>query len=227
MRLNRKNMRQRRYSKNIMLALASAWWVLTAASPAQAAEPGKNSWWQRLSLGLFQERPLAEEAKTWSSGSFPAYEAVAGDRVENRLRLGGERVPHAPVYIFSPAASTTSFLDHYSEDSQALYFYLGYDLTSRLNLRGTVGIAGPGKGGASEDEFHLIEQTRRWGVDFAASYRLLDNLVYQAHLGYVSLDHNRTAVAPSRLGESLSGAATLEGEPSSLYQIGSHIRMTF
>jgi len=208
-------MRRQRLRK-ILPVLAGGLLALAMVSPAQAADPGKSGWWERLSLGFFSE------PKTRSESSFPAYEAVAGERLENRLRLGGERVPRLPVYIFSPTVGgSTAFLDHYSDDGQALFFYLGYDLTSRLNLRGTMGVAAAKSG---DDDLHLLEQTRRWGVDFAATYRLLDNLVYQAHLGYVSLvDHNGVTAAPPRLGE-----ATLNGEqPSSMYQIGSHIRMTF
>lgn len=210
---------RRQRLKKMFPVLAGGLLALAAVSPALAAEPGKSKWWERLSLGFFSE------PETRSNSSFPAYEAVAGNRAANRLGLGGERFPLLPVYIFSPTVGGAD-LDHYSDNSQALFFYLGYDLTSRLNLRGTMGIAGSKNGG---DDSHLLENTRRWGVDFAATYQLLDNLVYQAHLGYVSLDHGGTPAALPRLGgESLPrSAASLDGEPSSLYQIGSHIRMTF
>ena len=130
-----------------------------------------------------------------------------------------------PEYIFSPTnGGLDNALDEIpNQDNHAVFLYLGYDLSLQLNLRGTLGLAKtssrPEEGGS-----RLGEQSRRWGVDIAATYKLLDNLVYEAHLGYVNIDDAATGQA---VGASDGAPLSSGSAPTSLYHIGSHIRMTF
>lgn len=135
-----------------------------------------------------------------------------------------------PSYIFAP-------LNHGSEQSRnlntpeghAVFLYLGYNHSQQLNLRGTLGLARTGFSG-DDDSPSLQEQSRRWGLDFAATYKLLDNLVYEAHLGYVSIDETSAAPEIPTLHTPTDGTAQSAGGEQgadSVYHVGSHIRMTF
>lgn len=132
-----------------------------------------------------------------------------------------------PMYIFTPIGSYDTGLDERSHDGHAVFLYLGYNLSEQLNIRGTLGLAKTSTRFGDEGSLRPVEQSRRWGVDLAATYRLLDNLVYEAHLGYVSIED--TAVTAASTQNSGTDAAPLSSSshPASLYQIGSHIRMTF
>ncbi len=133
-----------------------------------------------------------------------------------------------PGYIFTPTngAFDNALDQERYRDNQAIFFYLGYDLSQQLNLRGTLGLAKTSSLRQEEGGLWLGEQSRRWGVDIAATYKLLDNLVYEAHLGYVNIDENDPTA--NRLNGTSDGAPLSSGSaPTSLYHIGSHIRMTF
>lgn len=132
-----------------------------------------------------------------------------------------------PMYIFTPSGGSALSLLGERSENHAVFLYLGYNLSRQLNLRGTLGLARTDI--ESDDKnLRLGEQSRRWGVDVAATYRLLDNLVYEAHLGYVSIDDaapgafNKAAGGDGEAVPHASGNA-----PASIYHIGSHIRMTF
>ncbi|MFH7320638.1 hypothetical protein ACHHRT_08495 [Desulfurivibrio sp. D14AmB] len=131
-----------------------------------------------------------------------------------------------PIYIFTPMGGYDGSLGERSHDGHAVFLYLGYNLSQQLNIRGTLGLAKTSTRFGDEGNLRPAEQSRRWGVDLAATYRLLDNLVYEAHLGYVSIEDSVVAAASQNAGTDavpLSSSAP----PASLYQIGSHIRMTF
>ncbi|MDZ7640673.1 MAG: hypothetical protein U5J62_01410 [Desulfurivibrio sp.] len=127
-----------------------------------------------------------------------------------------------PMYFFTPTDDGASAFDQRSSDNHAVFLYLGYNLSQQLNLRGSMGLAQTELGG-DEQSLRLGESSRRWGVDVAATYRLLDNLVYEAHLGYVNIDETTASQLDDNSAVSHAGGSA----PSSLYQIGSHIRMTF
>lgn len=128
-----------------------------------------------------------------------------------------------PMYFFTPTGDGHGAIDGASIDNHAVFLYLGYNLSRQLNLRGTMGLAQTGAGG-DDHALRIGESSRRWGVDIGATYRLLDNLVYEAHLGYVSIDEPTS----SRLNDDSSAVPHASGAaPDSLYQIGSQIRMTF
>lgn len=134
-----------------------------------------------------------------------------------------------PMYIFTPVSGVDAAYDERSHDGHAVFLYLGYNFTQHLNVRGTLGLARTSSRSGEENSQRLGEQSRRWGVDLAATYRLLDNLVYEAHLGYVSIEDPSPSVAAaaSQSGGSDSVPLSSGSPPASLYQIGSHIRMTF
>ncbi|MDF1613951.1 hypothetical protein [Desulfurivibrio dismutans] len=138
--------------------------------------------------------------------------------------------PSFPSYIFTPLGPVSEqHRDQRGPEGHAVFFYLGYNHTPQLNLRGSVGLAKTAGGISSDDPNHLLnEQSRRWGVDIAATYRLLDNLVYQAHLGYVSIDESPSAAETPVLHTGSDATPQSAGQNSdSIFHIGSHIRMTF
>ena len=135
-----------------------------------------------------------------------------------------------PAYIFAPSLNeASSNADLSGAEGHAVFMYLGYNLSQQLKLRGTFGVART-NGGQEAANPALSEQSRRWGLDFAATYKILDNLVYEAHLGYVSLDDgsNIPALDGQEHGEAGNSLSAVPGErDDAAYHIGSHIRMTF
>lgn len=141
---------------------------------------------------------------------------------------------HYPMYIFATGgAGGESLVDGRSDDGQAVFFYLGYNLSQQLNVRGALGLAKTSSSGLDDQALQLSETSRRWGVDVAATYRLLDNLVYEAHLGYVNIDDTSPSGAATAQADRLNSAGndatphTSDAPPTSQFHIGSHIRMTF
>ncbi|WP_157861464.1 hypothetical protein [Desulfurivibrio alkaliphilus] len=136
-----------------------------------------------------------------------------------------------PSYIFTPLGPLTEQnRDQRGPNGHAVFLYLGYNHSPQLNLRGSVGLAKTGINSSDSETGHLLsEQSRRWGIDIAATYKLLDNLVYHAHLGYVSIDETpSTADAPTLHTGSDATPQSAGGQgPDSIFHIGSHIRMTF
>jgi len=119
-----------------------------------------------------------------------------------------------PHHIFSTARGENA----YEQDGYALFFSLGYDLTEHLNMSGTLGYARV----KNRTESDAALESQRWGVDIGASYRLLDNLYYDAHLGYVTLDGAPDAPPPA----SLSAGSDPAGG-SNIYHVINQLRMTF
>lgn len=121
-----------------------------------------------------------------------------------------------PYHIFTTGKGE----DAYEQDGYALFFSVGYDVTEKLNMNGTLGYAKV-KNRAESD---ASPESRRWGVDIGASYRLLDNLYYDAHLGYVTLDGPPEAPAPQG-----NTPLPLASDPAggNFYHMINQLRMTF
>lgn len=129
--------------------------------------------------------------------------------------LAQKMAPGLPHHIFATASGENA----YEQDGYALFFSLGYDLTEHLNMSGTLGYARVK--GRTESAAAL--ESQRWGVDIGASYRLLNNLYYDAHLGYVTLDGAQ--VAPASSPASLSGGS--DPADGNIYHVINQLRMTF
>lgn len=183
--------------------------------------PGADDLAREENLSLSMEAGVKRQ--DFNAGLLYAYQSGYPTATANAF--GGA---HYPSYIFAPLAPIEQSLDYRSPEGHAVFLYLGYNVSQHLNLRGSLGLAKKSSGFDDMSQ-GLGEQSRRWGLDFAATYRLLDNLVYQAHLGYVSIDDASTAPAiPSLHGPSDGAPLSASGQGAdSLYHIGSHIRMTF
>ncbi|MFH7325454.1 hypothetical protein [Desulfurivibrio sp. C05AmB] len=177
---------------------------------------------QGLSLSL--EAGMSHESL--NAGLLYAYQS--GYAGSSAATIGGS-LPY-PAYIFAPLGGPDQALEARGHEGRAVFLYLGYNLSQQLNLRGTLGVAKTNRG-SDEKIPGLTEQSRRWGLDIAATYRLLDNLVYEAHLGYVSIDDAPPGAPPIPQLHGASDGAPLSSSggqnPDAIYHIGSHIRMTF
>lgn len=171
------------------------------------------------------ERQVILEAGTQrnalNTGVMYAYRTGHPAFISNKPVLGEQRLPY---FIFSPATAGSGALgDSYATDVQAVLFYVGYDLTDQLTALASFGFAKTNKSDAADTA--LTEKGSRWSIDIAASYKLLDNLVYEAHLGYMNIDES-AAAASSAVNDSGPSISPLKN-PSDIYQITNKIRMTF
>lgn len=122
-----------------------------------------------------------------------------------------------PYHIFATGGKGENV---YDQDGYALFFSVGYDLTEDLNMNGTLGYARVKN--RTESEASL--ESQRWGLDIGASYRLLDNLYYDAHLGYVTLDG-----PPESSASAASSPTPAANDPAggNFYHVINQLRMTF
>lgn len=123
-------------------------------------------------------------------------------------------------FVILPAPNTAGKDNNSAlNEVHALSFYADYDLTQQFNIRTTLGFAKIEK--SPEADALPKESGFRWGVGLDASYKLLDNLVYGAHFGYLDK------------GESFDKAAAGDESQTSLadsppvYQLSNHLTMTF
>lgn len=102
----------------------------------------------------------------------------------------------------------------------ALSFYADYDLTQQFNIRTTLGFAKIEK--RPEADAMPKEKGFRWGVGLDASYKLLDNLVYEAHFGYLDKGDSFDKAAADN---DDSQTSLVDSPP--VYQLSNHLTMTF
>ncbi len=143
---------------------------------------------------------------------------------------GSEGSSLFPSFLLTPlGGSQEQAFDGRSPDGHAVFLYMGHSLSQRLNLRGTLGL---GKLTTVTNNKHLgllEEQSSRWGVDFTASYRLLDNLMYKAHLGYVNIDDSSPFynLRQQTTDSDATPFSSLSQGSKHMFRVGGHIRMTF
>lgn len=164
---------------------------------------------QRLkSMGVFME--TGKRIANLTTGFMYVY--VNGD---DAAGSGGFR----PFYLFTLASGAYRDKGVLLDQAQAISLYAGYDIGSQLSLRGGLGIA-------KVDERMTADALRkeesfRWAVNLDANYKLLDNLVYEAHFGF--LDSASLFDDPVG-GESLE-PSLLPGSP--VYHLINQLTMTF
>jgi hypothetical protein len=165
---------------------------------------------------------VAPQGRAGSSLSLGAGTSVKGfdagvafaRRSDYQPELAQKMASGLPHHIFTTAKGDKAA---YEQDGYALFFSLGYDLSEHLNMSGTLGYARVKNG--SEGEASL--ESQRWGVDIGASYRLMNNLYYDAHLGYVTLDGPPEGPAAGSLPSPASAS-----DPG-MYHVINQLRMTF
>lgn len=150
---------------------------------------------------------------------------AADNDVENVLGSGGTGTAFSPLYILT--GQTAGLLNNdfwIKQDStsngsytaamsaagvQAYLISADYAVSDRLTLHGAVGYAK-----ADEKPTTTLDDEYGWEYNLGAAYKLLDNLTYEAHFGYLDT------------GDFFNGASTTD-VTNNVYMLTHHLTMTF
>ncbi len=97
----------------------------------------------------------------------------------------------APMYILTGKfpehgkQSAGSSQDFSQSGLEGIVVHAGYDVNNRLRIKGAFGLA-KGNKESKQEAAILSEEYYGWEVNLGASYKLLDNLLYEAHFGYLN-----------------------------------------
>ncbi len=146
-----------------------------------------DSWAAFLQGGVKIDALTASLAYAYAQGQDPAKDVNGGD-MTNALGTTGTGDQFEPLYVLT--GRSTGILNNYvysgltataSKDGMhAIVAAADYAVSNQLTLHGAIGWA-------KADETQILNQnnTYGWEYDLGAAYKLLDNLTYEAHFGYL------------------------------------------
>lgn len=126
-----------------------------------------------------------------------------------------------PLYFFTAPTmfgSDNSVL--FADRGQAFYFYAGYELSRQINISGALGFTKTQGMFFADNNAEVRGEKAGWALKLDASFKLFDNLIYEAHFGYADssgMIYERAVPEESQ--------ATLAADP--VYQLTHHLTMTF
>lgn len=139
---------------------------------------------------------LGADLQTGNLNAGLVYFHAAGDELESledNYRAYSQDLDSAfaPMYILTgkfpergkqSAGSSQGFSQ---SGLEGVVVHAGYDVNNRLRIKGAFGLA-KGSKESKQDETVLSDEYYGWEVNLGASYKLLDNLLYEAHFGYLN-----------------------------------------
>jgi hypothetical protein len=156
-----------------------------------------------------------------------------------------------PLYVITGSHSGMLSEDTYAYNGDmatagvnAIGWYAVYQVSDKLTINGAIGYAWADETGTWDDvvleddaaaltDLDGRDEEYGWEIDLGVSYKLLDNLTYELHFGYVDAgdfwEADPTINSPAGLvaAANAAGITNFENDPENIYLVSHHLTMKF